>query len=235
METYKFIWVGGDLPLWGQISVMSFVKQNQKVELFTYGNIGGIPDGVIVRKGEDILPREEIFVNVKDGAGSYSGFADRFRYAMLYKEGGCYVDTDVIMLKVAYLPEFAFAKEDETYINNAVLKIPAGHNVAQDMLNVCRELGLDFMWGDTGPKLLTKKLTDYNLLDKILPKEFAYAIGPGGARRFIIPNQNIDHELQNSCFVHWWHEVFRRAGINVNAMPPEGSWLHRKFTEILEA
>jgi hypothetical protein len=233
METYKAVWVGGELPLWEKASLLSFVRHGQKIELFTYGDVT-IPEGVTPRDANEIIPKDQVFVNVKDGAGSYSGFADRFRYQMLYKEGGCYVDTDIIMLKVAYLPEFAFAQEDDTYINNALLKIPAGHKILQDMYETCVNMNTNFSWGDTGPKLLTKKLTEYALSDKKLPREFAYAIGPGNARSFIIQGQDIDTKLENSCFVHWWHEVFRRSNIDVNRMPPEGSWLHKKFTEILE-
>lgn len=237
METYKAIWIGEYLPLWEQISLMSFVKNKQKIELFTYGNVNFIPEGVTVRNGEDILPKDEVFVNTMEGPGSYSGFADRFRYAMLLKEGGCYVDTDVIMLKPVDLPDFAFSREDDLYINNAVLKIPLGHTVLQEMLDHCRHIGERFKWGETGPMLLTKTLIANNLADKALPKNFAYAIPPGNARDFINPNLSeiIEAQLSESSFVHWWHEVFRRNNVNVNVMPPEGSWLHNQFLKILES
>jgi len=233
METYKAVWVGGELPLWEKASLLSFVRHGQKIELFTYGDVT-IPEGVTPRDANEIIEKDKIFVNKLDGAGSYSGFADRFRYALLYIEGGCYVDTDIIMLKPTDLPEYAFAPEDDTYINNALLKMPEGHQALKEMFFICEGLGTNFRWGETGPMLLTKKLTEYALSDKKLPREFAYAIGPGNARSFIIQGQDIDTKLENSCFVHWWHEVFRRSNIDVNRMPPEGSWLHKKFTEILE-
>ena len=59
--------------------------------LYTYGNVEGIPEGTIVKNANEIIPKKNIFTYKN---GSYSAFSNLFRFTMLYKRGGCWVDTD---------------------------------------------------------------------------------------------------------------------------------------------
>ena len=95
--TIKALWIGSSLSIVEQLALASFVKHGHRVELFTYENVKNIPEGVIIRDGREILDSTNIFMYKKKP--SYSGFANWFRYEMLYKEGGVWIDTDVVCLK----------------------------------------------------------------------------------------------------------------------------------------
>ncbi len=79
------LWIGDDLTNVEKLCVQSFLNNGHEFHLYTYTDIGGIPSGAVVKDGTAILPSSEIF---KYKGGSYAGFADWFRYALLAKLGG---------------------------------------------------------------------------------------------------------------------------------------------------
>lgn len=89
------LWIGGSLSNLEKISILSFLKNGFSVKLWTYGNVLGVPDGTIQHDARTVLPENRIF---KYKNGSYAGFANLFRYAVLSKFGGLWADTDVICL-----------------------------------------------------------------------------------------------------------------------------------------
>ena len=62
--------------------------------------------------------------------GSVAAFANLFRYCLLEKKGGWWVDADVLRLD-APLPrgELVLGKEDDVLVCNAIMKAPAGHHL----------------------------------------------------------------------------------------------------------
>ena len=86
------------------LTVESFLQNNHSFNLFTYNNSIGryLPGDVNILNASDILDKDRVFVY--DGLGdcvegSISGFSDIFRYYLLYKIGGWYVDMDITCLK----------------------------------------------------------------------------------------------------------------------------------------
>ena len=53
--------------------------------IYTYGDVANIPEGTIVKDGNEILPASEIY---RYKTGSVSAFSNLFRFTMLYKKGG---------------------------------------------------------------------------------------------------------------------------------------------------
>jgi hypothetical protein len=99
-------WAYGKLSKLEQLSLISFVKQGYEVNLWTYGDMPNPPKGVLVKDAREILPESNVFLNQR---GSYAGFSDLFRYAVITSIGGLYADTDCIALKPASeLPNEAF-------------------------------------------------------------------------------------------------------------------------------
>jgi len=88
--TIKALWIGESLSVIEQLALCSFLYHGHRVELFIYDDVANIPDGVIVRDGNEILGADKIFVYRK--GQSYSGFANWFRYRMLHDEGGVRID-----------------------------------------------------------------------------------------------------------------------------------------------
>ena len=78
------------------LSMKSFLHNNHNYHLYTYGDIGNIPEGVLVKDANKILPEKDIF---RYQNGSVSAFSNVFRYKMLFEKGGYWVDTDLVCLK----------------------------------------------------------------------------------------------------------------------------------------
>lgn len=90
------LWIGAPLSKLEQLTIQSFLHHGHAFHLYTYAKVGNIPAGTVVKNGGDILPPECIF---RDDHGSVAGFSDWFRYALLAKRGGFYVDMDTVCIK----------------------------------------------------------------------------------------------------------------------------------------
>ena len=77
-------------------------------------------------------------------------------------------------------------------------------------------------WGDCGPRLLTALVRFYPVLAPELKRpEFANSIDPVRCPRDLLsPNGKIDPGAQ---FLHFYNEMWRRAGADKDALFPEGS------------
>ena len=90
------LWIGGDLSTMERLSAQSFIKQGEEYHLYTYGDVGNIPPGVVVCDANEILDESEIFTYKN---GSYSAFSNLFRFTLLEKCGGYWADTDLICVR----------------------------------------------------------------------------------------------------------------------------------------
>ena len=81
------LWIGDELSNMEQLSAKSFIDHGHTYHLYTYGDVKNIPEGVIVKDGNEILLESEIF---RYKNGSVSAFSNLFRFALLYKKGGCW-------------------------------------------------------------------------------------------------------------------------------------------------
>jgi hypothetical protein len=220
---FKALWIGGELSLFEKACLLSFVRLGQSIELFTYETIKA-PKGVIIRDASEIVSKDKVRKNAYQD--SYATFSNLFRYELLYKEGGCWVDTDVMLLKVPDWPNTVLAYEDDRFVNGAVLSLP--RNVCEWLISEFHKIGYDIAWGEVGPRLVTRAVEEFKLSP--LPKERIYPIHWESWRSFL---QDIPEEkLKDADCVHLWNEMFRRDGINKNQMP--SGWLGKKFKDIFE-
>ena len=82
------LWIGGSLSLMEQLCVASFIKNGHEFHLYTYGEVLNVPNGAVIKDANEIIPESEIFTYCN---GSYAGFADWFRWALLCKKGNIWV------------------------------------------------------------------------------------------------------------------------------------------------
>ncbi|NDG27906.1 MAG: hypothetical protein EB120_12135, partial [Proteobacteria bacterium] len=89
------LWVGSSLKPLHTAALKSFLKYHTRLELYCYDLIDAVPEGVVLKDAAEILPKENIFPYKKGpGKGSFSAFSNVFRYALLFKKGGMWIDTD---------------------------------------------------------------------------------------------------------------------------------------------
>lgn len=97
-------WHGERLSLLEQLTLQSFIDHGHEFCLWTYNkNIKNkIPEEVMLEDANKILDYSKFFVyegNGDCGRGTIGGFSDIFRYYLLLKNEGWYVDMDVTCLK----------------------------------------------------------------------------------------------------------------------------------------
>jgi hypothetical protein len=222
-------WAYGDLSKLETICCNSFVNNNYQLNLWTYGQMTNAPSGVCVRDAREILPESLIFLNSK---GSYAGFSDFFRYAVLNKQGGLYSDTDVIALKPASeLPQKAFLVTENCddrvniKINGNIIYNPepkTGNIVDLALAYTERFPKQDVTWSEIGPDLLTAIATIYPKHGfQIMQPSFANPINFWDCPASLLGAPVALPE--DAMFLHCYNEMWRRANIDKNAAYPENS------------
>ena len=180
------LWIGPELKPLHQACLNSFLAKGHSVHLYCYQKVSGVPSGVIIKNGEDILPQNSIFAYQKGpGRGSFSAFSNVFRYALLFSRGGLWVDTDVFCLQ-PFLTEahsYLFASETlstekERILASCIIQTPAG----SPLMKYCLDESLAtnhaaLEWGEIGPQLLTRAVRKFQLEQFVQPSWKFCAIG----------------------------------------------------------
>lgn len=222
-ETVKTLWVGGELPAAQRACLRSFVLCGHGVDLFTYGKVGGVPEGVRLRDAASVVPRESVFVygpQAGPNVGSYAGFSNLFRYAMLVREGGCWIDTDVFCIGEMPDAEVYLASEREkdgrVHATNCVMKCPAGHRLAVRCLAEATGYdGTTMQFGTTGPLLVERATRELGMRGVLLEPEVFCPVDwhrhewlgtPGGMEAWKAVSGGIPAATR--C-IHLWNEMYR--------------------------
>ena len=229
------LWVFGGLSRLEELCISSFVRKGYKVSLWTYATIfKNAPAGCTVRNAREVLAEEHLFLNQR---GSFAGFSDLFRYAVLRRFGGLYSDVDVIAVKHAkFMPSHAFfvtenSEDGGSIINGNVIHAPSPS--AGDIIDQAYSYALDFpkekvQWGEIGPQLLTafsKKYPQHGYA--IMEPDFSNPVS-----WWLCPQRLLEDDvtLPDSChFLHLYNEMWRQAGIDKNAALPERSLPMRAY------
>jgi len=126
-------WHGNKLSLVELLTLKSFINNGYKVNLWRYDNRIDIdrPHGVEIRDANEVIPQDKIFFYTGKGdcrAGSLGGFSDIFRYHLLYKFGGTYIDMDSVSLTPFNFDEFDYIIKPHIGCKTVgnLLKAPAG-------------------------------------------------------------------------------------------------------------
>jgi len=104
-------WTGKPLSRLERAALQSYVNVGYTVDIYTYNPLHEfkqqIPGPHIrVHDARDILPESQLFqysgrtaIGKRDDAYSYLPFSDLFRFTMLHKKGGAWMDLDIFMLR----------------------------------------------------------------------------------------------------------------------------------------
>lgn len=180
----------------------SFLDQGYTFHLYSYENLKDTIPGVVLRDASEILSADKRIYHRK--TGSVSLFTNHFRYELLEKRLGLWVDSDILCLKPIDEEEYIFGYENKKMINGAVLKIPSGSTLLKCLLAIFEhkfvppwykyeqkvdvrlqyttnpEFGLgDLNWGVTGPYAITYYATKLGLDKLAKPVDHFYPFGFG--------------------------------------------------------
>jgi Glycosyl transferase family 2/Alpha 1,4-glycosyltransferase conserved region/Glycosyltransferase sugar-binding region containing DXD motif len=226
---FQSFWAGGPLSPYELVCLNSFIACGHAFDLYTFDLNLATPVSVEVRDARELFSPEDFFVYQEGfGKGSPAAFSNLFRYKLLAQKGGWWVDTDVICLSrdVPSFSEF-FAREDPSLINQAVLFFEAEHPLMVRCFEEAIKLGRAVHWGDTGPRLFTRILKEYNREDDALERSICYPVHYSEALDVLCPSKlrSVGERMKYSLFIHLWNEMLRHHGIQKTNLPPKGSIL----------
>jgi hypothetical protein len=232
---FASFWHGGELPPHCWICLKSFIDHGHGLTLYCYHDIE-VPAGVQVGDAEEVLPKTSIFYYENGpGAGSISAFSNIFRYKLLADKGGWWVDVDVLCMSDG-LPQqdIVFGWESEQALGTAVLKLPLGHSLSAQLFRSATEIvttrGSELEWGEIGPRLFLKLVSESGLLPLASPISVFYPIGWPEAHLMLLPEHRdtLLERASKSTFLHLWNEMFRRGNFDLSR-PSTDSFLSSIF------
>ena len=245
-EPIQSLWIKGRLSTMERLSIKSFLDNGHEFHLYTYEDVEGVPEGVQIKDARTILPESRIFTYQQDGfgKGSYSGFANLFRYQLLYDRGGWWVDCDVVCLRPFDFAEgsvIASGWEPSTpnFPTNCVMKTSPG----DPLMAYCLEAfeGLDvagIKFAETGPDLVAKAVADLGMEQYVAPWYTFCPIGYRQVKEFVSPPERLfstrwtkrilrgRHRIEihdEACGLHLWNQMWKLNGLAKDGQFPPAS------------
>jgi Glycosyltransferase sugar-binding region containing DXD motif len=207
------LWIGAELSVMEKLSIASFLANGHQFHLFVYSDVKNTPAGTVIRDGKEILPASAIF-RYRDN-GSYAGFSNFFRYELLWKLGGWWVDLDTICLRpFRFAVDYVFGSEPlphgGSHPISGVLKAPPQSPLMQYLTEVCRGKNREtLMWGETGPRLVAEAITRLSLGAYVQTRDAFCPLGYYEWDRVLDPTALVSLEAP-AFAIHLWNEVWRR-------------------------
>ena len=130
------LWIGAPLSNLEKLCVQSFLDNGHEFHLYVYDDVHGIPAGATVMDANEIIPSSEIFYTRKKYVAPFS---DWFRYALIAKRGGVWVDMDTICIKPFDFDEDIVFGIDSLCAIIAILKFPENHFLMRALESFCRD------------------------------------------------------------------------------------------------
>jgi len=235
------LWIGDALSALEQLCILSFIKNGHEFHLYTYGKVKDVPKGTIVKDANEIIPEKDIFTYYD---GSYAGFADWFRWALLYEKGNFWVDMDIVCIKpFIFDSDIVFGMEENDQVAAGVLGFPKGHKLTKFLKSICEQPNMilpydgyrrkikktirkiinnkrqNIGWGEAGgPWGMTKAMQHFNMLEKAKPFTYFYPISVLCWKAVFDETLAKDSKLFTDTYaIHLWNELLRKEGWDKNA------------------
>lgn len=232
------LWIGKKLGALSSCCLRSFIMRGHNVYLHTYGHIEDIPVGVKIVDANNIITKEKIFVHKK--TGSYALFSDVFRYELLKKIDGVYVDCDVYCIKPLLKSEsdYILGYQDDFEVNGAVLGLPKESLLLQSLLDAAYDpffippwypikkqkrlkfkkmLGFgkhisNMPWGIIGPEAISYFVKKLELEDKVQPIDVFYPIHFLCIKQLLDPLLAIEEvTTSRTICIHLFNEMLKKV------------------------
>ena len=247
-EPISSLWIGKPLTAVERLCIASFLANGHPFHLYVYEEIGNIPAGTTICDAREILPESKIFFHRK--SNSVMGFSDIFRYELLLKHGGWWVDMDVICLRpLDFSEKMVFGRHEKEGILSGIIKFPPKHPLMRDVASRAHHPFSPFPWstplerwrlfwrrfkrgnsptsikpGQIGPKLFENALTHYQLMSFSRPAQYFY---PVPMKEWLdVFDGTLEggmSRLDSSYTIHLWNETMRSQDFDKNARFPANS------------
>ena len=224
-DIIQSLWIGRPFSLLEKLCTQSFLNQGHEFHLYCYEEIQGVPPGVVIKNAAEILPASTIFSYKKGlGKGSVSAFSNLFRYKLLAERGGWWVDSDIVCLRPFRFPEPVviageLSLENKIQAASAVLKFPPQHALMRHGHEIAAaRKPKELRWGDTGPKLLHRLLTETGQTQLIQPPGTFCPVHHWEWQQLVAgpPELLAKTIASGATALHLWHERWRREKVQLD-------------------
>ena len=151
LPTVASLWIGGSLTWLEQLCLKSFVDHGHPTVLYTYGEVQGVPEGVVVKDGREVVDTDAFVTHAK--SESVALFSDLFRFHMIKKIPGIiWIDTDIYCHRPIDFEDprlYGFEVDEPGLggrVNGAVLRLPESSELLHVMLDFMEEEYPDPQW-----------------------------------------------------------------------------------------
>ena len=226
------LWVGSNLSYIEKLSIRSFLAVGHTVHLYSYDPNIDVPEGCTVRDASEILPEESIFAHSQRtgrSKGSLAGFADLFRWKLIYQKGGAWADADVICLapivsrriistELARLGALVLPAVTNCFF--AAEKGEAAFLAAYEQASKLDSSAL--LWGEIGIHKMAQIVAEEGWGDRLTAPTDICPIPPFRMIDAIMGSFDVEAVLQRTgCrAVHLYNEVMRMVGMDKNGTFP---------------
>ena len=139
LKKFNSLWVGDRLGYLEVLCLKSALAMGHEFALYSYTpHTLSVPEGVEVRDAAEIMPEDKLLRYADTGSVALG--ANLWRYELMAKDLGYWVDMDLIFLKPFDFPgDYVFGWEHENWINNAVLLAPAESGMTKSLRMLPRD------------------------------------------------------------------------------------------------
>lgn len=246
------LWIGARLGPVERACLRSALRHRHRVALYCYAPPDGVPAGIELRDAAEILPAGAI---VYHRGGSPSLFSNRFRYELLRRGLGTWIDCDLYFVApLSELGEVVMGEQGGGTINGAVLRLPPASPMLAELLALFDERSVPpwlawrariaarlrltttgrsgiarMPWGSAGPEALTWLARAHGIAGQAQPASRFYPVPWTDAAWLLDPARPLETVVgPDTVAVHLWNEWLR--GLDLAAAPP-GSFAARLLAE----
>jgi predicted methyltransferase len=230
------LWIGGALTYMEQLCAVSFRDAGHHVKMYTYGEVGNIPDGIEICDANEIMPMDTVIAHKR--TGSPAPQADKWRYNMLAKtDDQIWADTDAYCVKAFATPNGHFhGWESQHHINNGVVGLPSDSETLAGLIDFTSDeyaipdwfnedlkeemrqkkaagnpvhVG-EQSWGVWGPQALTHFLHKTGEHKYAMPVDALFPVSFKKRRMMLKPNTDLSNYItDNTLSIHFWGRRMR--------------------------
>lgn len=217
------LWVGPRLSAMEILCINSYLANGHEFHLYTYNDIFNVPKETIIKDANEIIPEKDMYI---DNFGGYVNLSNQFRFTMLYKMGGWWVDMDTVCIKpFDFNEDFVFSSAvigTRKRINNTYMKSRPGAKFLKNCLDFLSVRGHEHIhWGELGITLLSRMIFR-NQMDRYIQQPDCFCP---------IPCYRIDQFISDSTSalpetsyaLHLWHNMWKTQQIDKDARFPQNS------------
>jgi|TARA_X000001316_G_scaffold6136_1_gene1473 mannosyltransferase OCH1-like enzyme len=207
-KTVNGFWLGNKFNSIAQTCIESWLNKGYKFNIFTYNTVETDLEVNFLDANLIVDQKEYFTYNHGISRGTPVAFSNLFRAALLYKQGGLYVDLDVYLINpIEINSEYLFAKQNHAVYPFSIgscfiySKYP-GNKIFLDWYNIINYKKQGFIThGDLGPDLFTELVVSYNLSKYACQSDIVNPIDYTNiSDLYTIPKAKHYLHLYNSCW-----------------------------------